>query len=125
MGAQLSLKTGPLVVYNPIIGLNLVYSPSPEFEPHEFLLAMAHLGLRIQQPTRGAYIDLTGGGFVGFDADASGAREFTGGIGVGVGAGWRFERVEIGAEAKALFPLTENDPARILFLARFGYRLGK
>jgi hypothetical protein len=124
VGAQLSLRTGPLVVYNPIIGLNLVYAPS-DVHPHEFLLAMARLGLRIQEPVRGAFLDLTGGGFVGFDAQAGAARETTGGLGVGLGIGWRSERIELGAEASALFPLTEGDPTRILVLGKAGFRFGR
>src|SRR5215213_498887 len=126
LGASvLPLRNGPLLVYNPIIGLNVVYSPSTELQPQEFMLVMADIGLRIQQPVTGAYFDATGGAFLGFEAQVPGAeREFTGGLGLGVGAGWRWERIEIGAEARTLFPLTQNDSTRVLILGRFGVRFG-
>lgn len=126
LGAEVSpLRDGPLLVFNPIIGLNVVYSPSTDIQPREFMLAMADIGLRIQQPVRGAFFDVNAGAFMGFEAEAPGmGREFTGGLSVGAGAGWRWERIEAGIETRTLFPLTENDPTRVLILGRFGYRFG-
>ena len=126
LGAEVSpLRNGPLLVFNPIIGLNVVYSPSTDIQPREFMLTMADIGLRIQQPVRGAFFDVEAGAFMGFEAEAPGmGREFTGGLGVGAGGGWRWERFEAGVEARTLFPLTDNDPTRVLILGRFGYRFG-
>ncbi len=125
LSGRLSLRTGSVVVFNPIIGLNILYSPSTEVQPQEFMLAIADMGLRIQQPLRGAYLDVTGGGFLGFEAETGRPREFTGGLGLGAGAGWRWERVELGAEARTLFPLTADDPTRIMILGRLGIRFGQ
>jgi hypothetical protein len=57
-------------------------------------------GLRIRQPIRGAYLDVSAGGFGGFEAEARNPAQFIGGISAGGGVGWHWERLEVGAEAR-------------------------
>ena len=121
LAGRYSLREGSLVVFNPYIGLNLLYSPTTESQPHLFT-GMAEVGLRVQQPLRGAYLDVSAGGFLGFEAPVGNPLEFTGGLAGGLGAGWRWERIELGAETRAQIPLTEGDPSRVLILGRFTTR---
>jgi hypothetical protein len=122
IGGRVSLRTGPLVVFNPTIGLNVLYGPATTTRPEHLLAAVAEIGLRIQQPVRGAYFDLQGGGFFGFNADPRRAPTATGGPSASLGAGWRWRRIELGAEARTLFPLTSGDPTRVLVLGRAALR---
>ena len=119
IGGQLSLRTGSHVVFNPRIGLHLLHITEPNDEAGRLSAAMLDLGLRIQQPLRGAYLDVEAGGFEGFKAEPGGPSEATGGLTLGAGVGWRWERLELGAEARTLLPLTEAIPiASSLSVAR-------
>lgn len=120
LGGQVSLRTGEYVVFNPVIGFNLLYlSPSAD-SPASFAAATAELGLRIQQPLKGLYFDVSGGGYAGFDIDPrrDRAAQFTGGPTAAAGVGWRWQRFELGAQARALVPGTEFDRTQ---LAVFGH----
>ena len=122
IGAQLSLRTGSHVVFNPRIGLHLLHITEPNDEAGRLSAAMLDLGLRIQQPLHGAYLDLEVGGFEGFKAELGGPSEATRGLTLGSGVGWRWERLELGAEARTLLPLTEGDPNRVLVVGRVALR---
>jgi hypothetical protein len=125
VAGRLSLRPGSLVIFNPYLGLNVLYSPTATIQPAGFFTGMAEAGLRIQQPTRGAYLDIGGGGFVGFEAPLRAPLRTTAGLSAAVGAGWRWDRIELGAEARALFPLTSGDPDRVVVLGRFAVRFGQ
>lgn len=125
VAARLSLRPGGYVIFNPYIGLNVLYSPTTNDQPQGFLTALAEGGLRIQQPTNGAFLDVSGGAYVGFQAPLRDPLRFTGGLTAGIGAGWRWERVEIGVQEQTLFPLTSGDPTQVLVLGRIGIRFGQ
>jgi hypothetical protein len=125
VAGRLSLRPGSLVIFNPYIGLNVLYSPTTAVQPAGFFTGMAEAGLRIQQPARGAYLDIGGGGFAGFEAPLGAPLRTTAGLSASAGAGWRWERIELGAEARALFPLTSGDPDRVVVLGRFAVRFGQ
>jgi len=129
VAGRLSLRPGALVIFNPYIGVNVLYSPTTTAQPAGFFTGLAEAGLRIQQPTRGAYLDLAGGAFVGFEAPLAAPLaaplRTTAGLSAGAGAGWRWERVELGVEAIGLLPLTQGDPNRVVVLGRVGIRFGK
>jgi len=125
VAGRLSLRPGALVIFNPYIGVNILYSPTTSAQPAGFFTGLAEAGLRIQQPTRGAYLDLAGGGFVGFEAPLAAPLKTTAGLSAGAGAGWRWDRVELGVETRGLFPLTQGDPNRVVVLGRLGIRFGK
>jgi len=118
IGIRRSLRSDALVVFNPVIGLNLLYGPAAN-RPGNFGAALAEIALRIQQPVHGAFLDVAGGGFVGFETEPARA---TAGLGAALGAGWRWERLEVGVEARALFPLTAGDSTRVLVTARGAWR---
>jgi len=124
IAGRLSLRPGSMVIFNPYLGLNVLYSPTADIQPSGFLTGMAEAGLRIQQPTRGAYLDLFGGGFVGFEAPLRDPLRATAGLEAGVGAGWRWDRIELGAEARALIPLSQGDPNNVVVLGRVAFRFG-
>jgi len=125
VAARLSLRPGGYVIFNPYVGLNVLYSPTTTGQPQGFLAASALGGLRIQQPSRGAFLDISGGAFVGFEARLGDPLRSTAGLTAGLGVGWRWERVEIGVQEQTLFPLTSGDPARVLVLGRVGVRFGE
>lgn len=107
LGARYSLRSDRLIVVNPIIGAQLLYlPPGGDLETH-VAAAVAELGLRIQQPLRGFYGDVRAGAYAGLElptaasgpeAEPSAIGGFTGAL----GGGYRWERIEIGAEARGL-----------------------
>lgn len=107
IGSQVSLRTGEVVVWNPVIGLNVLYVPGMAEDRAHLAAAVLDVGLRIQQPVEGLYFDILGSGFVGFEAETGAETRFTGGVGAGLGAGWRWDRIELGASARGLLPLEE------------------
>ncbi|MFL6201388.1 MAG: DUF4157 domain-containing protein [Thermoanaerobaculia bacterium] len=123
LGGRYSLRSGQLVVFNPVIGLNALYLPSGA-RPEHLAAATVDLGLRIQQPLRGVYFDVTGGGLAGFTVDAAGGTRPTAGLTGSASIGYRWERIELGAEARGLLPLTSGDSGSVLVLGRLAFRLG-
>ncbi|MEF8817576.1 MAG: DUF4157 domain-containing protein [Salinibacter sp.] len=122
MGAEVSLRPDSIVVFNPLIGLNLLYVPGTKVTSEDLFAASVDVALRVQKPVEGAYLDVSGGGFVGFDAESKRRPGFVGGLGAALGAGYRWQRLEVGAEVGGRFPLTESDPNRLLVLGRVGLR---
>lgn len=124
LSGRVSLRTGEYVVFNPVIGLNLLYLPPSDFNPTHLAAAAADIGLRIQQPLEGFYFDVTAGGYAGFDIDPARASPaaLTGGVTASTGLGWRFQRLEIGAEARALVPEAEFDRTQVLIFGRAALR---
>lgn len=125
IAARVSLRTGGYLIFNPYIGLNVLYSPTTPNQSQGFLAAGLEGGLRIQQRTQGAFLDISGGPFVGYEATLRGPLQTTAGLAAGIGAGWRWDRVEIGVQEQTLFPLTSGDPTRVLILGRVGVRFGQ
>jgi Domain of unknown function (DUF4157) len=116
LGGRLSLRPDELVVFNPQIGVNLLYLPSSDSNPRPLLTA--ELGLRIRQPLKGFYFDVSAGGFT--DIDFKSTRGLTG----AVGAGFRWQQVELGAEARALVPGADFDRNEVLVFGRVAWRFG-
>jgi hypothetical protein len=124
LGGRVSLAGGEFVVWNPVVGLNLLYLPSSSADSSHLLAATADLGLRMQQPLEGLYFDISAGGFVGFDIDPGHepAAELTGGPTGAAGLGWRWRHIEVGAEARALLPEADFDRTQVLVFGRVGLR---
>lgn len=124
LSGRVSLRTGEFVVFNPVIGFNLLYLPSSDSNPSHLVAATAELGLRIQQPLEGFYFDVAAGGYAGFDVDPArpSPTEFTGGPTAAAGFGWRFRRLEIGPEVRALVPEGEFDRTQVLVFGRAALR---
>jgi hypothetical protein len=124
LGGRVSLGTGEFVIWNPTIGLNLLYLPSSSANPSNLLAATADLGLRIQQPLEGFYFDVSAGGFAGFDIDPSRepSAELTGGLTGAAGLGWRWQHLELGAGTRALVPEADFDRTQVLVFGRLALR---
>jgi len=124
LSGRVSLRTGEYVVFNPVIGLNLLYLPPSDFNPSHLLAATADIGLRIQQPLEGFYLDVSAGGYAGFDIDPSrtSPAAFTGGVTGAAGLGWRFQHIELGAETRALVPEADFDRTQVLIFGRAAVR---
>jgi hypothetical protein len=120
LGGQVSLRTGEYVVFNPVIGFNLLTLPSTDNNSSTLAAATADIGLRIQQPLEGFYADVSAGGWAGFDINAGRdpAAQFTGGPTAAAGLGWRWQRLELGAQARALVPETDFDRTKLVVLGR-------
>jgi hypothetical protein len=128
LSGRVSLRTGEFVVFNPIIGLNLLYLPPSDANPAHLMAATADVGLRIQQPLQGFYFDVAAGGYGGFELDptrtpgGSPAPTPTGGLTGMAGLGWRFRPLEIGVEARALVPEAMFDRTQVLVFGRAALR---
>ncbi|GLR87967.1 eCIS core domain-containing protein [Bradyrhizobium iriomotense] len=120
LGGQVSLRTGEYVVFNPVIGVNLLYLPSNANNPSTLEAATADIGLRIQQPLKGLYFDVSAGGFAGFDIDPARdpSSKFTKGVTATAGVGWRWQHLELGAQARALVPETDFDRTKLVVVGR-------
>jgi hypothetical protein len=114
LSGRVSLRTGEYVVFNPVIGFNLLYLPSSSGNASHLLAATAELGLRIQQPLEGFYFDIA--------AARTSPAVFTGGPTASAGLGWRFSRLEVGAETRAMVPETDFDRTQVLVLGRAALR---
>jgi hypothetical protein len=101
LGARLSLRSDQAVVFNPLIGLNLLYVPPVGDRTTHLAAAIAEIGLRVQQPLRGAYLDVRAGGYIGLQLPTP-EPEIEGGPTGAIGLGYRWERLEVGAEARWL-----------------------
>ncbi|MEA2563866.1 MAG: hypothetical protein QOH06_5370 [Acidobacteriota bacterium] len=113
LGANVSLGNGEYVVWNKRLGFNLLYLS----DPSQLVAATAEVGVRIQQPLRGFYFDVSGGGFAGFKVDQP-----TAGLTGTAGLGFRFERLELGVGARAVVPGTNFGDADVLILGRAAWR---
>jgi hypothetical protein len=128
LGARYSLRADRLIVVNPTIGAQLLYLPSTTNTAEHVAAAVGELGLRIQQPLTGFYGDVRAGGFVGLAVPPAAARpgepaaepRFEAGFSGAVGAGYRWERIELGAEARTLLG---TGPNRFLVLGAVTFRL--
>ena len=110
LGGSVSLRSGEYAIWTPRLGVNLLYLS----DPSQLIAATAEVGVRFQQPARGLYFDISGGGFASFDAP----RGLTGTAGLG----WRTKRLELGAEARAVVPGTNFGDADVLILGRAAWR---
>ena len=122
LGGQLSLRTGEYLVFNPVIGFNLLYLSPGADNSGTLAAATAEIGVRIQQPLNGLYFDVSAGGYAGFDINAGRAARFTGGATAAAGVGWRWQRFELGAEARALVPEVDLDRTEVVVLGHAALR---
>jgi hypothetical protein len=124
LGGQVSLRTGEYLVFNPVIGFNLLYLSPGADNPATLAAATAEIGARIQQPLKGLYFDVSVGGYAGFDIDAGRdpATRFTGGATAAAGVGWRWQRFELGAEARAIVPDADIDRTQVVVLGHAALR---
>jgi hypothetical protein len=124
LSTRVSLRTGEFVVFNPTIGFNLLYMPSSDLNASHLAAATADIGLRIQQPLDGFYFDIAAGAYAGFDIDPTrpDTTRFTGGPTASAGLGWRFQRLELGPEVRALIPEANFDHTQVLVFGRAAYR---
>lgn len=127
LGGRVSLSADELVVFNPMLGFNLLYLPSSSFNESHLVAATTELGARLQQPLSGFYFDVSAGGFAGFDIDPKRetTTEITGGFTGAAGVGWRFQNLDVGAEARALVPEGDFDRTNVLVFGRAAWRFGK
>ncbi len=106
LGTRYSLRSDQLIILNPTIGAQLVFLPSTGPTSEHVAVAIAELGLRIQQPLTGVYGDLRAGGFVGIGlpgaAGTGAGPRAVGGFAGAAGVGYRWERIELGVEGRAL-----------------------
>jgi hypothetical protein len=108
LGARYSLRSDRILVLNPTIGAQLLFLPAGGPNTEHVAAAIAEVGLRLQRPLTGIYGDVRAGGFVGVGvptaprADASTEPRLSGGFSGALGAGYRWERLELGAEGRAL-----------------------
>jgi len=124
LSGRLSLPINDLVAWSPAIGLLSLRSSSAN--PSDLVAATAELGLRIGRPVKGFYFDVSAGGFAGLDIDPKREKttELTGGLTGAVGAGFRWQRVELGVEARALVPGADFDRSEVLIFGRVAWRFG-
>jgi hypothetical protein len=124
LGGRVSIRADEAVVFNPAIGFNLIYLPSSSFNASHLLAATADVTARIQQPLSGFYFDVSAGGYAGFDIDPKRETtvEGTGGLTGAVGAGWRWQHFDLGAETRALVPEAEFDRTNVLVFGRASWR---
>lgn len=120
---RLSLRAGDTVIFNPYIGLNVLYSPTTEAQPQGFVSVLPEIGLRIQKPLTGPYLDISAGGFLGAEVPLDSPTTFSGGVAGSLGFGWRWQRIEVGPSVTGTLPLgDESDPKRVIVLTKIGGR---
>ena len=100
-----------------------MYAPTTDTQ-QGFFAGGAEAGLRIQKPVSGPFVDISAGGYGGFEAQLDKPIEGTGGFTGAVGVGWRWQRIEVGPEARGLVPFTSDDPKRVLVVGKVTARLG-
>jgi len=118
IAGRYSLREGSMVIFNPYIGLNVLYAPATDTQPQGFFAGGAEAGLRIQKPVSGPFVDISAGGYGGFEAQLDKPIEATGGFTGAVGLGWRWQRIEVGPEARGLVPFSSDDPKRVLVVGK-------
>lgn len=118
LGARYSLRSDRLIILNPIIGAHLLYLPPGGDRTTHIAGAIGEVGLRIQQPLRGIYLDVRTGGYVGLDLPTPSPR-VEGGFTGSLGLGYRTERIEIGAEARGL--IGSGDTNRVMVMGNLGF----
>jgi hypothetical protein len=105
LGARYSLRPDQAIVFNPLLGAQLLYLPAAGDRTTHLAAAIGEIGLRIQQPVRGLYFDVRTGGYVGLELPGA---DVEAGLTGAVGFGFRWERLELGAEARGMLDLTGN-----------------
>lgn len=105
LGAQYSLRSDRVIVIDPTVGAHLLYLPSGGHRLSHIAAAIAELGLRVQQPVQGLYVDVDLGAYAGVQIptgpNAPGASPIGGFTGA-LGAGYHWERLSIGAQTRGL-----------------------
>jgi hypothetical protein len=118
--ATLSLDVGlgknQLGVFSKSIGFKLLSLPGSGVQEQQIAAAMVDIGLRVQQPRKGVYLDVDGGFFAGARFEPGKDIKAVGGVSATIGAGYHFKNFEIGAEATYVDPT--GDDSRIYFVGR-------
>jgi hypothetical protein len=127
LGGRVSLRSDELVVFNPMLGFNLLYLPASSFNASHLIAATGEVGARFQRRFSGFYFDVSAGGFAGFDIDPKRetTTDFTGGLTGAVGAGWRWQNLDVGVETRALVPEADFDRTNVLVFGRAAWRFGE
>ena len=110
LGARYSLRSDQTIVFNPLLGAQLLYLPAAGDRTTHLAAAIGEIGLRIQRPVRGVYFDVRTGGYVGLELPGA---DVEAGLTGAIGFGYRWERFELGAEARGLLDLT-GDRDRVI-----------
>jgi hypothetical protein len=124
LGLRYSLRQDKLIVVSPFLGVHALYLPSGGRNGDHLLAALAEFGVRFQGinvPLRGVYFDVKAGGYAGFDIPAkqpmTGSQASVTGVYGGSGAlglGYRWERLEVGVEARDLIGTDKTNHVLIL-----------
>jgi hypothetical protein len=114
LGLDAPLRTGKLAVFNPTIGFQILSFPGNEARKEHIVAAMVDLGLRIQRPLTGVYLDIEGGVFAGARFEPGTDIKSTVGLGATLGIGYRWNRFEIGAEANFVAPRGDDNQVFIV-----------
>lgn len=104
LGLRYSLRSDRFLVIDPTIGAHILYLPAGGGAGH-VAAAIAEVGVRIRQPRQGFFVDAHAGGYGGFEIAGDKPGQTTGAVGgftAALGAGYRWERVELGAQGRAL-----------------------
>jgi hypothetical protein len=120
LGTRFSLRSDQAIILNPLIGARLLYLPAVGDRSTHLAAAIGEVGLRVQQPLRGVYLDLRAGGYVGLELPTPGPRVEGGPTGA-IGLGYRWERLELGAEARWLRDV-ETGTDRFILVGAGGIR---
>ncbi|MCC6444417.1 MAG: DUF4157 domain-containing protein [Armatimonadetes bacterium] len=120
LGLRVSLRPDRMVVFNPFIGAQLLYLPPGGNREEHLASAIGEIGLRIQQPLRGFYMDVRTGGAIGVALPSLGPR-VEGGFTGAFGFGYRWENIEIGAEARGILNKEGSDRLIIVGAAGFDF----
>lgn len=112
LGGRISLRSNQAVIFNPLLGAQLLYLPAVGDRSTHLAAALGEIGLRIQQPTRGVYFDVRTGGYVGVELPGAAVEA---GLTGELGFGYRWERLELGVAARGLLDLA-SDRNRVLIL---------
>lgn len=105
LGLRYSLRRDRVIVIDPTVGAHLLYLPSGGDRLSHIATAIAEFGVRVQQPLHGLYVDVHAGVYAGVQIPTGAAPQGVtpiGGVTGALGAGYRWERLSLGAQARGL-----------------------
>ena len=126
IGVRYSLRPSSAIIWNPVLGAQFLYLPPGGNREAHVAAAILEVGLRVQQPVKGFYVDVRGGGYAGFrtaePADGDDGTTFQGGLTGSIGSGYRINDFEIGASVRGLKALTPTSRDHVMVLGVGAYR---